>query len=90
MSNVTAETDEETGGGDIWGQPPSVKLVYLVLESRSSEALNQDRIVAETRLPKRTVRYALRRLRELNLVESRSRRDRRVTEYRLTEEPGDN
>ncbi len=47
--------------------PPSAKLVYKVLDYE--ERLTQKKLVEETLLSPRTVRYALQRLEEVNLVE---------------------
>ena len=49
--------------------PPSAKLVYKVLEYDGS--LTQGEITDATLLPARTVRYALTRLEEADLVSSR-------------------
>jgi transcription initiation factor IIE alpha subunit len=49
--------------------PPSAKLVLKALESGS--LLTQKDIISMTYLPARTVRYALRRLREENLLQER-------------------
>jgi DNA-binding MarR family transcriptional regulator len=49
--------------------PPSAKLVAKVLEGESP--LSQGRLAEESLLPDRTVRYALNRLQESELVESR-------------------
>lgn len=49
--------------------PPSAKLVAKVLESDAP--LSQGRLAEESLLPDRTVRYALNRLEESDLVESR-------------------
>lgn len=46
--------------------PPSSKLVYKVLEYNG--ALTQKQIAEKTRLPSRTVRDALDRLRDRNIV----------------------
>jgi hypothetical protein len=46
--------------------PPSAKLVFGVLEHEG--ALTQKRLVEETRLSVRTVRYALGRLKDINAV----------------------
>jgi DNA-binding MarR family transcriptional regulator len=46
--------------------PPSAKLVIKVLESGS--LLTQKEIINKTYLPARTVRYALTRLKEENLL----------------------
>ena len=49
--------------------PPSAKLVAKVLEY--NETLTQSELADETLLPSRTVRYALTRLEEQDVVESR-------------------
>lgn len=49
--------------------PPSAKLVAKVLEYQGT--LTQSQLAEETLLPPRTVRYALNRLDEESLVESR-------------------
>jgi len=49
--------------------PPSAKLVAKVLETDAP--LSQGRLAEESLLPDRTVRYALGRLEEANLVGSR-------------------
>jgi DNA-binding MarR family transcriptional regulator len=49
--------------------PPSAKLVYKVLEYDGT--LTQGELAKETLLPARTVRYALNRLEEADLVASR-------------------
>ena len=63
--------------------PPSAKLVAKVLETESS--LSQAQLAEESLLPDRTVRYALNRLEEHDLVRSRySLRDARKQVYTLT------
>lgn len=49
--------------------PPSAKLVAKVLEY--NDTLTQNQLAEETLLPPRTVRYALNRLEEISVVESR-------------------
>ena len=49
--------------------PPSVKLVYHVLQE--SGRITQKDLIRETSLPERTVRYALNRLRDEELLEMR-------------------
>ncbi|MEE6208548.1 helix-turn-helix domain-containing protein [Salarchaeum sp. III] len=49
--------------------PPSAKLVAMVLEYE--DTLTQSEIADETLLPARTVRYALTRLEDEGLVDSR-------------------
>ncbi|QLG48583.1 MarR family transcriptional regulator [Natrinema halophilum] len=86
-----AETDESDGSGhpsqnetvpaDL---PPSAKLVYKVLEYE--EPLTQEGIADESRLCPRTVRYALGKLEEQELVSSRvSLEDARQSQYRIGE-----
>lgn len=62
--------------------PPSAKLVAKVLESDSP--LSQGQLAEESLLPDRTVRYALNRLEDVELVGSRySFRDARKQVYFL-------
>ncbi len=64
--------------------PPSAKLVAKALEIEP--ALSQGEIAEETLLPDRTVRYALNRLQDHDLVEARhSFRDARKQVYYLVE-----
>ena len=62
--------------------PPSAKLVVKVLESES--LLTQKEIINKTYLPARTVRYALNRLKEEDLLQERFYfRDARQSLYSL-------
>jgi DNA-binding MarR family transcriptional regulator len=62
--------------------PPSARLVYKTLESGGP--LTQKDIIEKTYLPPRTVRYALARLRDMNvLVERFCFRDARQSLYGL-------
>ena len=62
--------------------PPSAKLVAKVLEIEAP--LSQGQLADESLLPDRTVRYALNRLEEVDLVESRySFQDARKQVYYL-------
>lgn len=54
---------------DVRELPPSAKLVAKVLEY--NDTMTQQEIADETLLPARTVRYALNRLDEENVVHSR-------------------
>ncbi|MBS1263876.1 MAG: hypothetical protein MAG715_01069 [Methanonatronarchaeales archaeon] len=64
--------------------PPSAKLVYKVLEYRPTY-FTQKEIAEESLLPPRTVRYALSRLKEEDIVEEHSYlRDARQNRYALT------
>lgn len=59
---------------------PSAKFVYNVL--RDGDSLTQDEIAERTLLPIRTVRYALSKLEEADLVEKRpSTQDARTNHY---------
>jgi DNA-binding MarR family transcriptional regulator len=63
--------------------PPSAKLVAKVLEYE--ETLSQTEIAEETMLPPRTVRYALSRLEDADVIHSRfSFSDARKRLYTLT------
>lgn len=63
--------------------PPSAKLVYTILKTNSP--MTQKDIIRETYLPERTVRYALSRLKEENvLTEYLSITDARQSVYRLS------
>jgi hypothetical protein len=62
--------------------PPSAKLVAKVLEADAP--LSQGQLAEESLLPDRTVRYALNRLQEVDIVVSRySFRDARKQVYHL-------
>ncbi|MEZ3143882.1 winged helix-turn-helix transcriptional regulator [Halobaculum sp. MBLA0143] len=67
-SAVTEEPVED-GWDAVADLPPSAKLVAKVLEYE--ETLSQTEIAEETMLPPRTVRYALSRLEEVEVVDSR-------------------
>jgi len=74
-------------GSDGWEAvrelPPSAKLVAKVLEYNDS--LTQSQLAEETMLPPRTVRYALGRLEDVDVVDSRfSFTDARKRVYTLT------
>lgn len=63
--------------------PPSAKLVARVLAE--GKPLSQGELVEESLLPDRTVRYALNRLEDANIIESRySFRDARKQVYYLS------
>lgn len=87
-------TTTEASSGSPYGQesfreqlrelPPSAKLVAKVLETDAP--LSQGQLVEESLLPDRTVRYALNRLDEAGLVDSRySLSDARKQVYYLAE-----
>lgn len=59
---------------------PSAKFIYKVL--RDGDSLTQDEITERTLLPIRTVRYALSKLEQADLVEKRpSTQDARTNHY---------
>ncbi|WP_306055740.1 MarR family transcriptional regulator [Natronococcus wangiae] len=62
------EITQKGSWDDIRDLPPSAKLVAKVLEY--NDAMTQQQIADETLLPSRTVRYALNRLDEENVVDS--------------------
>lgn len=72
MSTTDAVTADE-GTADRWAAvrdlPPSAKLVAKVLDY--NDTLTQSELAEETLLPPRTVRYALSRLEEEGVVDSR-------------------
>ncbi|ELY67124.1 helix-turn-helix domain-containing protein [Natrinema versiforme] len=83
-----AESGENSGDGDsddaLAELPPSAKLVYKVLEYEAP--LTQEGIAAESRLCPRTVRYALGKLADRDLVTSRvCLEDARQSKYRIAE-----
>jgi DNA-binding MarR family transcriptional regulator len=69
----TPEAATRDGSADRWTDvrdlPPSAKLVAKVLDY--NETLSQSQLAEETLLPPRTVRYALTRLEDADVVESR-------------------
>ena len=82
----TPEVAAADSGDDRWepvrDMPPSAKLVAKVLDY--NETLSQSELAEETLLPPRTVRYALSRLEDAEVVESRfSFADARKRLYRL-------
>jgi len=85
---MSAPEPASSGSGqDSWevvrDLPPSAKLVAKVLEY--NESLTQSQLAEETLLPPRTVRYALSRLEDVDVVESRfSFADARKRIYTLT------
>ena len=66
MSATAIDTETVEALEDL---PPSAKLVAKVLEY--NDTLTQSELAEETLLPARTVRYALTRLEEQDVVESR-------------------
>ncbi|CCC39583.1 MarR family transcriptional regulator [Haloquadratum walsbyi] len=72
MSTTEALAGEETSS-DRWDpvreMPPSAKLVAKVLDY--NEQLTQSQLAEETLLPPRTVRYALSRLEDADVIEAR-------------------
>lgn len=70
-TSETAELEpaDKQGWEAVRDLPPSAKLVAKILEYNDS--LTQSELADETLLPPRTVRYALNRLEEVGVVESR-------------------
>ncbi|WP_313691106.1 winged helix-turn-helix domain-containing protein [Halorarum halobium] len=66
---VTTGEGEGVGWEAVEELPPSAKLVAKVLEYE--DTLTQSQLAEETLLPPRTVRYALSRLEDAGVVESR-------------------
>jgi DNA-binding MarR family transcriptional regulator len=69
----TSEAVAADGADDRWSPvrdlPPSAKLVAKVLEYNGT--LTQNELADETMLPPRTVRYALSRLEDADVVDAR-------------------
>ena len=83
---VRGNADQRGTWEDVRELPPSAKLVAKVLEY--NDTMTQQEIAEETLLPSRTVRYALNRLDEENVIESRfSFSDARKRLYTLDIEP---
>jgi len=90
MSTKTGESDETAAIAEheyverLRELPPSAKLVAKVLETDAP--LSQSELAEESLLPDRTVRYALNRLDDEDLVESRySFNDARKRVYALAQ-----
>ncbi|ARS88617.1 MarR family transcriptional regulator [Natrarchaeobaculum aegyptiacum] len=66
---VHGDTEQRGSWEDVRDLPPSAKLVAKVLEY--NDTMTQQEIAEETLLPSRTVRYALNRLDEQNVIDSR-------------------
>ncbi|WP_144799890.1 MarR family transcriptional regulator [Halorubrum depositum] len=66
---VTADEDVTDRWNAVRDLPPSAKLVAKVLDY--NDTLTQSELAEETLLPPRTVRYALSRLEEEDVVDSR-------------------
>lgn len=83
MSTTEAYSGEQLSGREALREcPPSAKLVAKVLEYDGP--LTQRQISEETLLPTRTVRYALSRLDEADIIHSRfAFTDARKRVYRL-------
>jgi len=83
-THETVSTDEPATGWDaVRDLPPSAKLVAKVLDY--NDTLTQSELAEETLLPPRTVRYALNRLEDAGVVDSRfSFSDARKRIYSLT------
>jgi transcription initiation factor IIE alpha subunit len=68
-NNNTDKGLENYSSANIESFSPSMKLILNILENRG--ALTQKEITKVTRLPTRTVRYALCRLKEEDILEER-------------------
>ena len=70
-TSETAQADAATEDGwdAVRDLPPSAKLVAKTLEY--NDTLTQSELAEETLLPPRTVRYALNRLEDVDVVDSR-------------------
>lgn len=70
----------DTGEQQLRDLPPSAKLVFWVIDHDGP--VTQQRIAEETLLPKRTVRYGIAKLTEINAItEQRNPLDARQTLY---------
>jgi len=70
VQSADADSEHENSGWDaVRDLPPSAKLVAKVLEY--NETLTQSQLAEETLLPPRTVRYALSRLEDVGVIDSR-------------------
>ncbi|WP_254529628.1 MarR family transcriptional regulator [Natrinema gelatinilyticum] len=67
--SLRQETSQSGSWDDVHDLPPSAKLVAKVLEY--NDTMTQQQLADETLLPSRTVRYALNRLDEANVIDSR-------------------
>ena len=67
--STQAETAQDPGWEAVADLPPSAKLVAKALEYTGSQT--QSQLAEETLLPARTVRYALSRLEDVGVVDSR-------------------
>ncbi|WP_306056887.1 MarR family transcriptional regulator [Natronococcus wangiae] len=67
--SLQQETAQQGSWDDVRELPPSAKLVAKVLEY--NDTMTQQQIADETLLPARTVRYALNRLDDENVIDSR-------------------
>ncbi len=82
---VQREGEADSNQEELRELPPSAKLVAKVLEY--NDTLTQSQLAEETLLPARTVRYALTRLEDADIVESRfSFVDARKRVYTLSAE----
>ena len=83
-ASESAQTDVDAGSWEaVRDLPPSAKLVAKTLEY--NDTLTQSQLAEETLLPPRTVRYALNRLEDVSVVDSRfSFSDARKRIYTLT------
>lgn len=84
MADSDGDALSNSGGETLTDLPPSAKLVYKVLEYKGS--MTQKGIVEESMLSARTVRYALERLEDIDIVsEDVYFADARQNLYQLTD-----
>jgi len=70
IQSADTDSEHETSGWEaVRDLPPSAKLVAKVLEY--NDTLTQSQLAEETLLPPRTVRYALSRLDDVGVIDSR-------------------
>ncbi|EMA28758.1 MarR family transcriptional regulator [Haloarcula japonica] len=70
IQSADTDSEHETNGWEaVRDLPPSAKLVAKVLEY--NDTLTQSQLADETLLPPRTVRYALSRLEDVGVIDSR-------------------
>lgn len=85
VASIDGGTMPESQGEDIEDLPPSAKLVFKVLEYNGP--MTQKDIVQESMLSARTVRYALERLEDIDIVsEDVYFADARQNLYQIIEE----
>lgn len=83
LQTCVADTMAETDTERLVELPPSAKLVYFVL--RKNGAMTQGDIKEESMLPPRTVRYAIKQLKQTDALTERIHlKDARQTVYEIS------